>query len=185
LLVPQFGSAPYLMTIKLATCWLLFTLSAGAALAQTHPKKKPNRKRAVADISIPYTFYPLTAFCGIDDGTQLEPAAVTFDSTYIYTYVEQMPTLNGQPLQLASKAAIEQRMVVPPAAPDGRVFVGFDISKTGSVHNVRMLKGLRADLDSAVVTATRQLPRFMPGKQSGHVVVVRAVVPITIPVKQP
>ena len=96
-----------------------------------------------------------------------------------------MPTLNGQPLAAASTVAIEQHLIVPPAAPDGRVFVSFDIAKTGNVRNVRILKGLRADLDSAVVAATRQLPRFTPGKENGVVVVVRTVVLITIPVKPP
>lgn len=172
--------------MKLAIYCLLAILTSTAALAQTHPKKKPVRKHTVVRqrVTTDVVKRSESIYCYFaNQDIEEAPTVVPFDS--IYTYVEQMPTLNGQPLQMASKAAIEQRMVVPPAAPDGRMFVGFDISKTGSVRNVRMLKGLRADLDSAVVTAARQLPRFTPGKQSGHVVVVRTVVPITIPVKQP
>jgi TonB family protein len=167
-------------------CWLLIALTGITALAQTHPKKKSIRKQTVVRRVMEKAPPPYSEqqYCIASLRSPDEMTVVPFDSTYIYTYVEQMPTLNGQPLQVASKVVIEQQIVVPPAAPDGRVFVGFEVTKTGNVRNIRILKGLRADLDSAVVTATRQLPRFTPGKQSGHVVVVRTVVPITIPVKQ-
>jgi len=175
--------------MKFATCCLLLVALAGTTvLAQTPPKKKPVhkhvvvRRRVISDlVERPYNEqqYCIASLRPPDVET-----VVPFDSTYIYTYVEQMPTLNGQPLAAASKAAINQHLVVPLAAPDGRVFVSFDISKNGSVRNIHILKGLRADLDSAVVTATRQLPRFMPGKQNGHVVMVRTAVAITIPMKE-
>jgi TonB family protein len=175
------------MTMKLIIYCLLAALIGTTALAQTHPTKKPVRKHTVIRrrVTTGVVERPQSIYCYFPHQDIKEaPTVVPFDSTNIYTYVEQMPTLNGQPFAAASRAAIEQQMVVPPAPPEGRVFVGFDISKTGSVHNARILKGLRADLDSAVVTATRQLPRFTPGKQNGHVVVVRTVVPITIPVKK-
>lgn len=174
--------------MKLATYCLLAILTGSVALAQTQPRKKPVHKQPVVRrrVTTDVVERSQSTYCYLPYQDVKEASTVVpFDSTYIYTYVEQMPTLNGQPLQMASKAAIEQRMVVPPTAPDGRVFVGFDVSKTGSVRNVRILKGLRADLDSAVVAAAQQLPRFTPGRQSGQVVVVRTVVPITIPVKQP
>jgi TonB family protein len=173
-------------------CWLLVVLAGTTALAQTHPKYKRSGSPIVVHKNLPQRVlrdevesYPLH----MEEYLHCElktAVAEPFDSTRVYAYVEQMPTLNGQPIMPASKATIEQYLVVPLAAPDGRMFVGFEISKTGSIHNVRILKGLRADLDSAVVTATRQLSRFTPGKQSGHVVAVSIVVPVTIPVrKQP
>lgn len=97
-----------------------------------------------------------------------------------------MPTLNGQNALTASIAAITQYLVVPPAAPAGRVFVKFEVDKAGDVRHAEIIKGLRADVDSAVVTATRQLPRFTPGKQNGRIVRVSFTLPITIPAaKQP
>ena len=181
------------MPIKLATCcWLLIALASTTALAQTHPQKKPVRKHTVVRKQVPQKVlrdeiepYPLLLeeypLCNLKT-----VVAEPLDSTRVYTYVAQMPTLNGQPVMAASIAAINQRLVVPPTAPDGRILVGFEVTKAGSVRNVRLLKGMRADLDSAVMTATRQLPRFTPGKQSGQVVAVSIVVPVTIPVrKQP
>jgi TonB family protein len=157
--------------MKFATyCWLLVTLAGTTALAQTHPKKKPAIESGYRH------FPPLVA-------EHIETVKLP-DSTKVYTYVEQMPQLNGQNAVLASIAAITQYLVVPPAAPNGRVFVKFEVDKEGYVRHAEIIKGLRADLDSAVVTATRQLPRFTPGKQNGRVVRVSFTLPITIPVKK-
>jgi TonB family protein len=126
------------------------------------------------------------AFCGIDDGTEVKPATVPFDPNLIYTKVDQLPTLNGQPAEAASIAAINQYVVIPSTAPEGQALVRFDVAKSGDVYHVAVVKGLRADLDSAVVTAVRQLPCFASGKEEGQVVAVRLTLPVTIPVrKQP
>ena len=181
------------MNVKLATCWLLFALGGSAALAQTHPLKKRSRKPVVVHKQgrtraqeaeyafIQNTYSMLERGCD-QVGRYAQPEQP--DPNPVYTYVEQMPTLNGQNALTASIAAISQYLVVPSAAPDGRVFVRFEVDKEGYVRHAKVVKGLRADLDSAVVTATRQLPRFTPGKQNGRVVRVSFTLPVTIPVKK-
>jgi hypothetical protein len=148
--------------MKFATsCCLLLALAATTALAQTHPKKKDIHEN-----------FPR-------DGEQSQPAPL---DAKVYTYVEQMPLLNGQHAYLASSAAITRSVVVPAAAPAGRVYVQFIVTKEGQVSHPHIVKGLRADLDSAVVAATRQLPRFTPGKQGNRVVAVVITVGVTFPV---
>jgi len=110
--------------------------------------------------------------------------AEPLDSNKVYFYVEQMPLLNGQQAYLASSAAITHSVVVPANIPAGRVYVQFVVTKEGQVSHPRIVKGLRADLDSAVVAATRQLPRFTPGKQGNRVVAVVITVGATFPVAQ-
>jgi hypothetical protein len=179
------------MTVRLITCWLLLALGAGAALAQTHPKK-PIRRHAVRKKpvlpALPTLYYPATyppvAFCGIDDGTRIKPETIPFDPNLIYTKVEQMPTLNGQPAEAASIAAINQYMVISLTAPEGRIVVRFNVNKEGDVYHIAVIKGLRADLNSAIVTAVRQLPCFTPGKEEGQVVAVRLTLPVTIAVRR-
>ena len=150
--------------MKFATsCCLLISLAGTTALAQTHPKKK--------DIHADFT----------QSGEQSPPAPL---DAKVYTYVEQMPLLNGQHAYLASIATITHSLVVPADAPAGRVYVQFIVTKEGKVSHPHIVKSLRADLDSAVVTATRQLPRFTPGKQSNHVVAVVITVGVTFPVAQ-
>lgn len=144
-------------------CYLLVALTATTALAQTHPKKK-----AIHEDVIP-------------GSEKSKPAPL---DTKVYFYVEQMPLLNGQNAYLASSAAITHSLVVPTDAPAGRVYVQFVVTKEGTVSQPRVIKGLRADLDSAVVAATRQLPRFTPGKQGNHVVAVSIPVTVTFPVVQ-
>jgi hypothetical protein len=145
------------------SCWLPVVLAATTALAQTHPKKKDGHEHFT------------------QDGEQSKSAPV---DTKVYFYVEQMPLLNGQHAYLASIAAISHSVVVPANAPAGRVLVQFIVTKEGQVSHPHIVKGLRADLDSAVVAATRQLPHFTPGKQANRVVAVSITVGVTFPVAQ-
>jgi hypothetical protein len=145
------------------SCWLLAALTTTTALAQTHPKKK----------------YIHEDFR--QGGEQSKSAPL---DAKVYTYVEQMPLLNGQHAYLASIATITHSVVVPADAPAGRVYVQFVVTKEGQVSYPHIVKGLRADLDSAVVAATRQLPRFTPGKQGNRVVAVSITVGVTFPVAQ-
>ena len=111
------------------------------------------------------------------------PAPEPIDPNKVYTYVETMPLLNGRGYA-SFIAAIQQRLVLPLAAPAGRTFVQFIVTRKGTVTGVKIIKGLRADVDSAVVTATRQLPRFTPGKQADQAVAVSytLAIPIGTPV---
>lgn len=183
--------------MRFATCWLLVALAATTVLAQPHPKKKPVRTHAVGrrvvrkadaqdpeqwhvkEPSLPPLLPPLLSEA---DYPTLAPEVA--DSNRVYTYVEQMPTLNGQSGFAAMTTAIQQRLVLPSAAPAGRAFVQFVVTKEGVVTKPQIVRSLRADVDSAVVTATRQLPRFRPGKQAGWAVAVSytLAIPIGTPV---
>ena len=169
-------------------CGLLVALATTTALVQTHPKRPaarnatPKAKAALPQPESwkgerePYPYLP-------EDFAQ-EPVPEPSDPNPVYNYVEQMPTLNGQHALFASIAAITRSLVVPADAPEGRVFVKFVVTKQGTVSQPQVLKGLRADVDSAVVAATRKLPRFAPGKQKGRVVAVSLTIPVTFPVKK-
>lgn len=163
-------------------CWLLVILAATTALALTHPKQKPIRRRAIVRqqaatglVKQPYVelkyYYP---------PPQLVDDIEVPECSKAYTYVEQMPTLNGQNALVASSASIIQRLRLPSTAPTGQIFVKFEVTTEGRVAHPQILKGLRADLDSAVVAAVQQLPHFTPGKQNGRVVIVSLTLPITI-----
>jgi TonB family protein len=168
------------MTMKFATyCWLVVALAGTTALAQPHSKKKLARKHAVVRRQVTESVVrePL-----LPPTIEYVETARLPDSAKVYTYVEQMPMLNGQRGFLVIITAINQRLVVPPSAPNGRVFVQFEVNRQGVVNHLKIIKSLRADIDSAVVVATRQLPRFTPGKQNGRVVRVSFTLPITIPV---
>jgi TonB family protein len=183
----RFGRRNSATTMRIATCcWLLVTLAATTVLAQTHPKKRPMHKPAVVQKQWPTRMreeekaFIQNTYEELDQHTQ--PA--TLDPNPVYFYVERMPTLNGQHAFSASIAAITHSLVVPADAPEGRVFVQFVVTKEGVVSQPQVVKGLRADVDSAVVTATRKLPRFTPGNQKGRAVAVSITLPVAFPVKK-
>lgn len=160
-LLTDSGRRHSITTMRVATpCWLLLALAATTALAQTHPKKKNSPEE-------------------LTQGGEQTPAPL---NAKVYTYVEQMPLLNGQNAYSASSAAISHAVGVPANAPAGRVYVQFIVTQAGQVSYPHIVKSLRADVDSAVVAAARQLPRFTPGKQSNRVVAVVLTVGVAFPV---
>jgi TonB family protein len=182
--------------MKFASYCGLLLLEAATALGQTHPQKKRSRKPVVVqkqeharaqeqeEAFIRNAYEVTTRNCDEVMRHHALPEPEPLDSNRVYTYVEQMPTLHGQGNFARISAAINQQVVVPPTAPGGRVFVRFEVSKQGRANHPRIVKGLRADLDSAVVAAVRKLPRFSPGKQQGQVVPVSFTLLVTIPEKQ-
>ncbi|MFD1875560.1 energy transducer TonB [Hymenobacter bucti] len=103
----------------------------------------------------------------------------------VYTYVEEMPHLPGTVGLEPVAQAIHRRLVVPPRTQEGRVFVQLTVSETGDIQNIRLLKGVNAAVDAAVLTAVRRLPRFEPGRQNRRPVKVSLTVPITVRRRQP
>ncbi|NML66991.1 energy transducer TonB [Hymenobacter sp. RP-2-7] len=97
--------------------------------------------------------------------------------------MEKLPELPGGGGKLAVVAAIQQRVVYPPTAIqerlEGHTKVWFVVQADGSIGKVRIIESLRADCDSAVVMAVRQLPRFEPGIVAGRPTAIGYTVPIT------
>lgn len=60
----------------------------------------------------------------------------------------------------------------------GRVFVQFTIDKTGSVTNIRVIRGVDAALDKAAVDVIKKSPKWTPAKMRDRAVPVTLTVPI-------
>jgi protein TonB len=107
----------------------------------------------------------------------------------VYAYVEKMPQLPGGGGSQAIVTAVQQHVVYPPEAlrnnVQGRLFVQFVVEADGRVQRVSVVKGLRADCDSAVVWAVRQLPRFEPGIMHGKPVAVSFTAPVNFSIAAP
>jgi protein TonB len=61
----------------------------------------------------------------------------------------------------------------------GRVFVGFVVDKSGSVTNVKLLRGVDKYLDAEAIRVVKSMPKFSPGRQRGKPVKVQYNIPIT------
>ena len=108
------------MPLQLIACYCLLLLSATATLAQTHPRKRAVRKQVVVPKKWPtrmrdeeYAFIQ-HAYELLDTARSTQPPPL--DANRVYTYVEQMPALNGQTGLPVIIAAINQHLVVPPTA---------------------------------------------------------------------
>lgn len=102
----------------------------------------------------------------------------TPDSAKVYTYVEQMPQLPGGGGSAAIMAAIQAR-VAPTGGCGGKVFASFIVGASGVVRDAKIVKGIGASCDEAVLVAIRGLPRFKAGRQNGRPVSVNFTVPVT------
>jgi hypothetical protein len=101
-----------------------------------------------------------------------EPVEVTplpAEDERVYTYVDEMPQLPGHrgSVVRALSQWLSARLVLPRGARKGRVFLSVVVTKAGAVRDLRIVKGLNAGTDSAVLAAAKQLPLLIPGRQNG------------------
>jgi protein TonB len=105
----------------------------------------------------------------------------------VYTYVEQMPQLPGGGGEQAIGMELLKRLMRQPLPPidlrqqySGSATVYFEVNSTGTVRHVKLLRATgSASVDSALVTVTKKLPRFIPGYQNGKPVTVSFTIPFS------
>lgn len=98
----------------------------------------------------------------------------------IFTVVDQQPEYAGG--YDAMIAFIKKNMVYPPNARrmqiEGTVHVSFVVSKTGEISDVKVLRGIFGECDREAVRVVQIMPKWNPGKQNGHPVNVRFIMPL-------
>jgi protein TonB len=99
----------------------------------------------------------------------------------IYTVIEQMPQFPGGEGELL--AYIGKNLKYPVIAQEngiqGKVIVRFEVTKTGAVDKVEVVRQLDAACDKEAMRVVRSLPKFIPGRQNGENVNVWYTLPIT------
>ncbi|MBC6699850.1 TonB family protein [Hymenobacter sp. BT190] len=97
----------------------------------------------------------------------------------VYAYAEQMPTLSGS---TSLPDALQQLLQLPPEIQEGyfggTVVLRFVVQPTGTIANLKVVRGLCTECDTAALTAARALPSFVPGRQNGRAVAVQLSVPV-------
>ena len=103
------------------------------------------------------------------------------DDNKVFESVEQPPVFPGGDAALLKW--IGSHINYPPVAQEngiqGKVTVQFVVTKTGSVGQVKVVRGKDPDLDKEAVRVVKSLPKFTLGKMNGHAVNVWYTVPIT------
>jgi len=102
------------------------------------------------------------------------------DDDEVFMVVENMPEFPGGDLGLMKY--IQKNVKYPPIAKEynitGKVYISFVVDKSGSVTNVKVVRGVDKNLDAEAVRVIKSLPKYKPGKQRGKAVKVMFTVPI-------
>jgi len=155
--------------------WLVLPVLGGLWLAacqsapyQPAPSSAP-KPGAVADQATPPPPPTLTTV----------PVSAVDAAGKIYTYVEQMPALAGNPGITPIIQQILANLTYPAGGhKDGKVFASFTVQADGRVSDPSIVIGLAPAYDEAVLAAIKKLPRFVPGRQDGKAVAVSFTVPV-------
>ena len=103
-------------------------------------------------------------------------AAQAIDTSYVYTYTDQMPGFRGTGTAL--KKLVQQELRYPALARDnglaGLVQVTFVVRPTGGLAASHVTQSLSPECDTEALRVLRKLaPHFSPGSQSGRLVPVQ------------
>ena len=98
-----------------------------------------------------------------------------------FRLIEKKPTFNGGDANEFSKWVNSQLTYPAQAKADGvqgRVTLQFTIGSDGVLRDVKVLRGVREDLDAEAVRVISASPRWAPGEQDGKPVAVTFVFPV-------
>lgn len=109
------------------------------------------------------------------------------NSTRIYSVVEEMPEYPGG--MKAFVNYLKRKLVYPPQAKkenlEGVVAVQFVVEKDGRITSPTVVRSLRADMDSAALTAIRNMPNWIPAREHGMRVRCKYSVPVQFKIECP
>lgn len=98
----------------------------------------------------------------------------------VFTEVEKSPAYPGG--ETAMFQFLGKNIRYPTAAANagvqGKVFVSFIITETGTVQNVTVAQGIGFGCDEEAVRVIKNFPAWTPGEQNGHKVNVKLTLPI-------
>ena len=102
------------------------------------------------------------------------------DDEEFFMVVENMPEFPGGDLGLMKY--IQKNVKYPAIAKEynitGKVYVSFIVDRSGSVTNVKIVRGVDKNLDAEAMRVVKSLPRYTPGRQRGKAVRVMFTIPI-------
>jgi protein TonB len=106
--------------------------------------------------------------------------AAADDSDVIFTVVEQSAEFAGGIDAL--RRFLQQNMVYPSVSKkmgiEGSVYVTFVVDKLGAISDIQVMRGISTDCDREAARVVGLMPKWKPGKQDGHPVNSRFVLPI-------
>lgn len=107
-------------------------------------------------------------------------AAASLSPDEVFTVTEQLPEFSGG--EKAMYKYLSDNIKYPESAAkhkiEGSVMVQFVVAKDGSVRDVKVLRGVNAELDAEAIRVVESMPKWNPGMQRGKAVNVKYVLPV-------
>ena len=98
----------------------------------------------------------------------------------VFRVVEQQPEYPGG--YAAMSKFIQDKIQYPPIAlelgDEGKVFVEFQVSKSGKISHAKVVRGVSDELDAEALRVVKKVPNWKPGKQRGKSVACFFTIPI-------
>ena len=110
-----------------------------------------------------------------------QPEPPKEEESKVFDVVEEQPSFPGGQGALMQWLSdnIKYPVIAAENGMQGRVIVQFVVSKTGSISNVNVVRGVDPSLDKEAVRVVKAMPNWTPGKQNGTTVNVRYTLPVT------
>lgn len=110
--------------------------------------------------------------------TQMDTViAVPAERYKVYTYVEDMPHAPYD-LNQYLRGATRYPITALVDSIEGSVYVQLNVTEIGLIDSIRVIRGVRQDIDASALNTVRNMPVWKPGHQGGMAVAVRMVVPV-------
>lgn len=104
------------------------------------------------------------------------------DTSQIFSYVDQLPTLPDGGDNVALVKAIQKQVQLPAEVREGRVegrvFVRVVVGVSGVGRKAAVVQSLSPACDAAALAAVRRMPRLLPGLYQGQPVAVLLTIPV-------
>ena len=110
-----------------------------------------------------------------------QPESPKEEENKVFDVVEEQPSFPGGQGALMQWLSdnIKYPVIAAENGVQGRVIVQFVVSKTGSISDVKVVRGVDPSLDREAVRVVSQMPKWTPGRQNGTTVNVRYTLPVT------
>jgi TonB family protein len=110
----------------------------------------------------------------------LQEIVVVGHDNSVFTEVETEPEYAGGQMELMKhlQANLRYPTAAREAGKQGTVFASFIIEKDGSITDIKIIRGVSAELDAEATRVIKLMPAWVPGKLNGETVRVQFTMPI-------
>ena len=110
------------------------------------------------------------------------PGQYATDTTQVFSYVDQLPTLPNGGGNVALLKAIQKQLQLPAEVREGHVegdvFVRVVVGVSGVGRKAAVVQSLSPACDAAALAAIKRMPRLLPGLYQGQPVAVLFTIPV-------